>query len=68
MAENTEKEKDMIPSKFSLYPGGNAVFVTCSYLCIFKGPSGLEMKQDKKHSQEGSEEVVYLMDPGEMGV
>lgn len=26
------------------------------------------MKQDKKQSQEGSEEVVYLMDPGEMGV
>lgn len=35
---------------------------------LFKGPSGLEMKQDKKQSQEDSEEVVYLMDSGKMGV
>lgn len=35
---------------------------------LFKGPSGLETKQDKHRGQEDSEEVVYLMNSGYMRV
>lgn len=34
------------------------------FICAFKSPSGLEMKQDKNWGQEDSKEVVYLMNSG----